>query len=78
MDIQMPVMDGVSATQKLKEKYVDLLPIVCLSANAFEGDKDKYMALGTDEYLIKPVKKSDFEKMTDKIIYKPLQGSGII
>jgi len=67
MDIQMPVMDGITATQKLKEKYKDLPPIIGLSANAFEGDRQKYMALGMDEYLTKPVKKGDFEKLIGKL-----------
>jgi signal transduction histidine kinase len=67
MDIQMPVMDGVAATQKLKEKFDDLPPIVGLSANAFEGDREKYMALGMDEYLTKPVKKEDFEGLIKKL-----------
>ncbi len=63
MDIQMPVMDGVTATQRLKAKYKDLPPVVGLSANAFEGDREKYMAMGLDEYLTKPVKQEDFEKI---------------
>jgi signal transduction histidine kinase/ligand-binding sensor domain-containing protein/CheY-like chemotaxis protein len=67
MDIQMPVMDGVTATQKLKEKYTDLPPIVGLSANAFEGDREKYMALGMDEYLTKPVNKGDFDELIKKL-----------
>ncbi|MFW5758770.1 MAG: PAS domain S-box protein [Bacteroidota bacterium] len=73
MDIQMPVMNGVAATQKLKEKYNDLPPVVGLSANAFEGDREKYMKLGMDEYLTKPVKKADFEKLISKIIHSPLE-----
>jgi PAS domain S-box-containing protein len=56
MDIQMPVMDGIQATQKLRELNKVLPPIVGLSANAFEGDREKYMAQGLDEYLIKPLK----------------------
>jgi CheY-like chemotaxis protein/nitrogen-specific signal transduction histidine kinase len=67
MDIQMPMMDGVTATQKLKEKYHDLPPIVGLSANAFEGDREKYMAMGMDEYLTKPVKREDFEGLIGKL-----------
>ena len=67
MDIQMPEMDGISATNLLKEKYTDLPPIVGLSANAFEGDREKYIALGLDEYLTKPVSISDFEKMIKKL-----------
>lgn len=67
MDIQMPVMDGVAATQYLKENYKNLPPVVGLSANAFEGDREKYMVLGMDEYLTKPVKKDDFEVLIGKL-----------
>jgi len=67
MDIQMPIMDGITATLKLKEKYGNLPPIVGLSANAFEGDREKYMALGMDEYLTKPIKKEDLEELICKL-----------
>ncbi len=60
MDIQMPVMDGIVSANTLREKFDYLPPIVGLSANAFEGDREKYMALGMDDYLTKPVKKEDF------------------
>ncbi|MFN2395019.1 MAG: ATP-binding protein [Bacteroidales bacterium] len=70
MDIQMPVMDGVTATKKLKSRYDDLPPIVGLSANAFEGDKEKYLSLGLDEYLTKPVKKEDFMLLLHKLSIK--------
>ena len=64
MDIQMPLMDGITATRILKQKYKNKLPpIVGLSANAFEGDREKYMALGLDEYITKPFKKEDLEKL---------------
>ncbi len=55
MDIQMPVMDGITATKLLREKYDNLPPIVGLSANAFQGDREKYMKQGLDEYLTKPI-----------------------
>ncbi len=66
MDIQMPVMDGITASQKLKENYQKLPPIVGLSANAFEGDREKYMALGMDDYLTKPIKKEDLSKLMER------------
>lgn len=55
MDVQMPEMDGVEATKILKEKYTVLPPIIGLSANSMEGDAEKYIALGFDDYLSKPV-----------------------
>ncbi|TVQ19553.1 MAG: PAS domain-containing sensor histidine kinase [Bacteroidetes bacterium] len=67
MDIQMPVMDGVTATQKLKKKHQNLPPIVGLSANAFEGDREKYMALGLDGYLTKPFNRVEFSNLLSKI-----------
>ncbi len=55
MDIQMPVMDGITAYKELKRLYGDkLCPVIGLSANALEGDAQKYMSLGLDDYIIKP------------------------
>ena len=63
MDVQMPVMDGITATQKLKEAWLQLPPVIGLSANAFEGDREKYMRLGMDEYLTKPVDLDEFARL---------------
>jgi PAS domain S-box-containing protein len=70
MDIQMPEMDGITATRKLKETFSNLPPIIGLSANAFEGDREKYMAQGLDEYLTKPFNKKDFNDLITKFINK--------
>ncbi len=67
MDIQMPVMDGITATTILREKYTKLPPIVGLSANAFEGDREKYMEQGLDEYLTKPLSKREFKEVVEKL-----------
>ncbi len=68
MDIQMPLMDGITATKKLKEMYKDLPPIIGLSANAFEGDREKYMSLGLDQYITKPINKDDFFTVVAKLL----------
>lgn len=67
MDIQMPEMDGITATKILRDLYNDLPPIIGLSANAFEGDKEKYMAQGLDDYLTKPFRSGDFKKLANKL-----------
>jgi signal transduction histidine kinase/ActR/RegA family two-component response regulator len=57
MDIQMPVIDGVEATQsirKLGEKYMKL-PIIALTANAMAGDEERYLGLGMNDYVPKPI-----------------------
>jgi CheY-like chemotaxis protein len=57
MDIQMPVIDGVEATQrirKLGEQY-ERLPIIALTANAMAGDEEHYLGLGMNDYVPKPI-----------------------
>lgn len=54
MDMKMPIMDGVEATEKIKEKHPEL-PIVALTANAFESDRQTMMDAGCDDFLSKPV-----------------------
>lgn len=57
MDVQMPEMDGPTATQWIRasgEEWADL-PIVALTANALEGHKERYLAAGMSDYVSKPV-----------------------
>ncbi|SFC16476.1 hypothetical protein SAMN05421780_103132 [Flexibacter flexilis DSM 6793] len=66
MDIQMPIMDGITATQILKKRYQNLPPIIAVSANALDGDKERYIAQGLDDYLAKPVQSHNFLGLIDK------------
>ncbi len=66
MDIQMPVMDGVTAMQELKETGLPLPVIIGLSAAALEGDAEKYISMGMDDYITKPV---DTEILYQKMKY---------
>jgi len=55
MDIQMPVMDGITATKELRKKYQSLPPIIGVSANALKEDAQHYINEGLDDYIPKPL-----------------------
>lgn len=57
MDVQMPEMDGPTATQWIRASGLDWadLPIVALTANALEGHRERYLAAGMSDYVTKPV-----------------------
>lgn len=59
MDLNMPVMDGYTATQKIRQWETDNarnhLPIIALTADAFEQDRQRCMSVGMDDFLTKPI-----------------------
>jgi CheY-like chemotaxis protein len=63
MDMQMPVMDGVTATQEIrKNERFRNLPVVAMTANAMQGDRDRCMAAGMNDHVAKPIEPEDLWK----------------
>ena len=58
MDVQMPDMDGVEATKIIRHDFQpEQQPhIIALTANALEGDKERFLSVGMDDYISKPVR----------------------
>lgn len=59
MDIQMPEMDGLEATFKLRKDYRLTIPIIGLSAHALQHEKDNCLQIGMNDYIAKPYRKEE-------------------
>lgn len=80
MDVQMPEMDGVEATRHIRalaQPSADI-PIVALTANAMEGDREKYISSGMNDYLAKPVTAESLYEMIWKYTSTPERESVMI
>ena len=75
MDCQMPEMDGYEATRAIRKREQNLeqscpwkspVYIVALTANAMQGDSEKCLAMGMDDYLSKPVRLSELQAVMER------------
>ncbi|NPA37629.1 MAG: response regulator [Chlorobi bacterium] len=60
MDVQMPVLNGLDATKKLRDMNINT-PIIAMTANALKGDREVCLNAGMNDYIGKPVKMNDLE-----------------
>lgn len=72
MDIQMPEMDGIESTQRIREfekdiKQAEPIKIIALTANAMKGDKEACLEAGMNEYMSKPFKPEELKRMLNTI-----------
>lgn len=71
MDINIPGMDGMEATSRLKCSDLSHIPVVALTAAAMRGDREKIMAAGCDEYLQKPINTTQLFDVIRRFIGSP-------
>lgn len=71
MDIQMPILGGEGATQKIRAREAGTkqhIPIIALTANAMSGDREKYLSAGMDGYVAKPINRKQLFQVISKIV----------
>jgi CheY-like chemotaxis protein len=72
MDIKMPIMDGIQATRKIRSsRYGAHIPIIALTANAVEGDREHCLDAGMTDYLTKPIGRAALESVLKQYLTTP-------
>ena len=71
MDVQMPIMDGVEATQEIiefeEEEELPHTPIIAVTANVLKGDRERFLGSGMDDYISKPINKDELHRVLEEI-----------
>jgi two-component system sensor histidine kinase/response regulator len=70
MDLQMPEMDGMEAAQIIRKEGFPKLPIIALTASAFQKDREKCMASGMNDFISKPLRRTELLNVISKWVGK--------
>jgi DNA-binding response OmpR family regulator len=73
MDIQMPEMDGLTATKAIREQEAESgthVPIVAMTAHAMKGDQERCLEAGMDDYISKPIRRKEVAKVIARVAQK--------
>jgi len=74
MDIQMPEMDGYSATEQIRQSLRSNVPIIAMTAHAMSGNKEKCMKAGMSDFITKPLDEDALFNMIERHIDQNLSG----
>ncbi|MDI6698316.1 MAG: response regulator [Candidatus Saccharicenans sp.] len=77
MDVQMPEMDGLEATRKIREREKvgnKHLPVVAMTAHAMKGDREKCLDAGMDDYLAKPLYPEELYRVIERAVARKRTG----
>ena len=69
MDVQMPEMDGKEATQAIRQKGFERVPIIAMTAHAMKGDREMCLEAGMNDYLTKPIKREAVFAIIEKNVF---------
>jgi len=73
MDVQMPIMDGIEATQEIlefeEEEEIPHTPIIAVTANVLKGDRERFLGAGMDEYISKPISKDALLQILERVAH---------
>ncbi len=74
MDIQMPEMDGIETTQKLKEQFANTLPkVVAMTAYSMQNDRENFLSKGLDDYISKPIRANILVKKVEDLVINKIK-----
>ncbi len=77
MDMMMPVMDGIQATQQFRASELGpRTPIIAMTANAMRGDRERCLEAGMDGYMSKPIKSTELRKLVQELVMKDSNQAG--